>query len=36
MRQLFNGLNIGDLPAGRVETGTIPGRTGTLAVQGAI
>jgi undecaprenyl phosphate-alpha-L-ara4FN deformylase len=34
MRQLLGGLNVADLPAGVVENGTIPGRSGTLAVQG--
>jgi peptidoglycan/xylan/chitin deacetylase (PgdA/CDA1 family) len=33
MRQLFKGLNLDNLPAARVESGTVPGRTGTLAVQ---
>lgn len=35
MRTLFNSLDIDSLPAQRVETGSVPGRSGTLAVQGA-
>jgi undecaprenyl phosphate-alpha-L-ara4FN deformylase len=35
MRTLFNSLDIASLPAQRVEMGSVPGRSGTLAVQGA-
>jgi undecaprenyl phosphate-alpha-L-ara4FN deformylase len=35
MRTLLSGLDQGRLPAQRVETGSVPGRSGTLAVQGA-
>jgi undecaprenyl phosphate-alpha-L-ara4FN deformylase len=34
MRTLFAGLNAADLPAGRVQSGSVPGRSGSLAVQG--
>jgi undecaprenyl phosphate-alpha-L-ara4FN deformylase len=35
MRALLNRLDIAALPAQRVQTGSVPGRSGTLAVQGA-
>ena len=35
MRTLFAGLDIGSLPTRRVQVGSIPGRSGTLAVQGS-
>ncbi len=35
MRTLFRQLDIGQLPGGRVESGSVPGRSGVLAVQGA-
>jgi undecaprenyl phosphate-alpha-L-ara4FN deformylase len=35
MRTLFAGLNVDSLPIGRVKLGSVPGRSGTLAVQGA-
>jgi len=34
MRTLFAGLNVANLPAGRVQSGSVPGRSGSLAVQG--
>jgi peptidoglycan/xylan/chitin deacetylase (PgdA/CDA1 family) len=34
MRTLFAGLNVAILPAVRVQSGSVPGRSGTLAVQG--
>lgn len=34
MRTLFAGLNVASLPAGRVQSGSVPGRSGSLAVQG--
>jgi peptidoglycan/xylan/chitin deacetylase (PgdA/CDA1 family) len=34
MRTLFAGLNVAGLPAGRVQSGSVPGRSGVLAVQG--
>jgi undecaprenyl phosphate-alpha-L-ara4FN deformylase len=34
MRTLLNRLDIAALPAQRVQTGSVPGRSGTLAVQG--
>ncbi len=34
MRTLFAGLNVDSLPAGRVQSGSVPGRSGVLAVQG--
>ena len=34
MRTLFAGLNLDSLPAGRVQSGSVPGRSGVLAVQG--
>jgi len=34
MRTLFAGLNVAGLPAGRVQSGSVPGRGGALAVQG--
>jgi undecaprenyl phosphate-alpha-L-ara4FN deformylase len=35
MRTLFAGLEVAQLPAARVEAGTVPGRSGLLAVQAA-
>jgi undecaprenyl phosphate-alpha-L-ara4FN deformylase len=35
MRTLLEQLDIAALPAQRVQTGSVPGRSGTLAVQGA-
>jgi peptidoglycan/xylan/chitin deacetylase (PgdA/CDA1 family) len=35
MRTLLDGIDAERLPAQRVETGSVPGRSGTLAVQGA-
>jgi undecaprenyl phosphate-alpha-L-ara4FN deformylase len=34
MRRLFAGLNVASLPTRRVQVGSVPGRGGTLAVQG--
>jgi hypothetical protein len=34
MRTLFAGLNVDSLPIGRVQSGSVPGRSGTLALQG--
>jgi hypothetical protein len=34
MRTLLNSVDITGLPALPVQTGTVPGRSGTLAVQG--
>jgi hypothetical protein len=34
MRTLFAGLDLASLPAGRVQSGSVPGRSGSLAVQG--
>jgi undecaprenyl phosphate-alpha-L-ara4FN deformylase len=34
MRTLFAGLDVASLPAGRVQSGSVPGRSGSLAVQG--
>jgi peptidoglycan/xylan/chitin deacetylase (PgdA/CDA1 family) len=34
MRTQFAGLNVASLPAGRVQSGSVPGRSGSLAVQG--
>jgi undecaprenyl phosphate-alpha-L-ara4FN deformylase len=34
MRTLWHGLELARLPAQRVESGSVPGRSGTLAVQG--
>ena len=34
MRTLFAQLNVADLPEGRVQSGSVPGRSGLLAVQG--
>ena len=34
MRTLFAALNVASLPAGRVKAGSVPGRAGSLAVQG--
>jgi undecaprenyl phosphate-alpha-L-ara4FN deformylase len=34
MRTLFAGLDVAALPAGRVQSGSVPGRSGLLAVQG--
>jgi undecaprenyl phosphate-alpha-L-ara4FN deformylase len=34
MRTLFSGLDVASLPPGRVLAGTVPGRSGALAVQG--
>ncbi|HEX2789633.1 MAG TPA: polysaccharide deacetylase family protein [Steroidobacteraceae bacterium] len=34
MRTLFAGLDLARLPAGRVQSGSVPGRSGWLAVQG--
>jgi undecaprenyl phosphate-alpha-L-ara4FN deformylase len=35
MRTLLNSLDVSRLPTQRVETGSVPGRSGTLAIQGA-
>ncbi len=35
LRSLFESLDPAGLPTARVESGTVPGRSGTLAVQGA-
>jgi undecaprenyl phosphate-alpha-L-ara4FN deformylase len=35
MRTLLNQLDMATLPAQRVQTGSVPGRSGTLAIQGA-
>jgi undecaprenyl phosphate-alpha-L-ara4FN deformylase len=35
MRTLFNSLDVATLPAQPVQSGFVPGRSGTLAVQGA-
>jgi undecaprenyl phosphate-alpha-L-ara4FN deformylase len=35
MRALLDSLDLARLPAQRVQTGSVPGRSGTLAVQGA-
>ena len=34
MRQIFNGLDVANLPLHSVEPGVVPGRAGTLMVQG--
>jgi hypothetical protein len=34
MRRLLDSLELARLPAAHVEAGTVPGRSGTLAVQG--
>ena len=34
MRTLFASLDVASLPAGRVQSGSVPGRSGSLAVQG--
>jgi peptidoglycan/xylan/chitin deacetylase (PgdA/CDA1 family) len=34
MRTLYDGLDLARLPAGRVQSGSVPGRSGALAVQG--
>jgi undecaprenyl phosphate-alpha-L-ara4FN deformylase len=36
MRTLFHGLDITGLPAVEVHAGSVPGRSGTLAVQGVV
>jgi undecaprenyl phosphate-alpha-L-ara4FN deformylase len=35
MHQLLTTLEVDELPAKRVETGSVPGRSGALAVQGS-
>jgi hypothetical protein len=34
MRTLYSGLDVASLPPGRVQSGSVPGRSGALAVQG--
>jgi undecaprenyl phosphate-alpha-L-ara4FN deformylase len=34
MRTLFAQLDVAGLPSGRVQSGSVPGRSGSLAVQG--
>jgi undecaprenyl phosphate-alpha-L-ara4FN deformylase len=36
LRTLFAALDIANLPAGRVRSGSVPGRSGELAVQGPV
>jgi undecaprenyl phosphate-alpha-L-ara4FN deformylase len=36
MRTLLSSLDVARLPTQRVETGSVPGRSGTLAVQGTV
>ena len=36
MRTLFSSLDVGALPAATMDSGEVPGRSGTLAIQGAV